>query len=486
MPQYDLVIADASIVRPNRSDVPIMDVAIRGEKVVAVGPGLQSSGREIIDGSGLLCFPGAIDAHCHWGIYNPLEEDAISESRAAAQGGVTAALTYFRSGAYYLNRSGPYSELFPEVLRRCDGNSYIDYGFHLAPITRQHISEIPTLIKRFGVTSFKIFMFYGVHGLHGRSDKQDSFLMTEPHERYDLGHFEFIMRAVKKAESLFPSLANELSLSVHCENGEILRAYSEIVEGRRDLFGLEAYSESRPPHAEGLAILEASYLAHTTGITTLNLLHLSSAAAIEAALLARQAFPAVRIGSEVTVGHLLNDTESDSGALAKVNPPIRPRSDVNALWQAVSEGVIDWIVSDHACCKQAAKLGPDPEDIWSAKSGFGGTEYLFSAILSEGTKRGLSLNRVAELISWNPARRFGLLAKGDIAEGFDADLVLVDPSEEWTIRAASSESAQEYSPFEGLTMRGRVRDVILRGRAILRGGAVVGEPSGHYLHRPVL
>ena len=91
---------------------------------------------------------------------------------------------------------------------------------------------------------------------------------------------------------------------------------------------------------------------------------------------------------------------------------------------------------------------------------------------------------MAQLTSWNPARRFGLNAKGDIAEGMDADLALVDPHETWTIRAEESESTQGYSPFEGLELSARVKATFLRGELICENGTVVGEPCGRYLHRP--
>ena len=133
---------------------------------------------------------------------------------------------------------------------------------------------------------------------------------------------------------------------------------------------------------------------------------------------------------------------------AKVNPPIRPREDVEALWQAVLDRKIDWIVSDHACCSAEQKWSKDdPDNIWLAKSGFGGTEYLLSGVISEGSKRGLSYNRMAELLSFNPAQRFGLLNKGDIAPGFDADIVLVDPHESFTVHAAKSESHRDTRPL---------------------------------------
>jgi allantoinase len=122
--------------------------------------------------------------------------------------------------------------------------------------------------------------------------------------------------------------------------------------------------------------------------------------------------------------------------------------------------------------------------VWLAKAGFGGTEYLLSGVFSEGTRRGLSPGRVAELTSWNPARRFGIGGKGDIAPGYDADLVLLDPDRSVAIRASESPSAQGYTPFEGLTLRGQVMTTILRGHVVYDGGRIVGRPRGQYLRRP--
>jgi allantoinase len=200
----------------------------------------------------------------------------------------------------------------------------------------------------------------------------------------------------------------------------------------------------------------------------------------------QKVFPHIAFRREVTVGHLLLDTDCECAVHAKVNPPIRPRDDVEALWQAVLDRKIDWIVSDHACCSSEQKWAQDdPTNIWLAKSGFGGTEYLLSGVLSEGSKRGMSYNRMAELLSWNPAQRFGLLSKGDIAPGFDADIALVDPGESFVVRAAESESNQGYSPFEGQELTGRVKSTFLRGDLIYHNGKIVGPARGRYLRRPL-
>jgi allantoinase len=482
----DLIVKNVRIVRPNVREVVQGDIAISGGKFVAVEKNIPvAQAKAIHDGKGLLAFPGVVDAHMHTGIYSPLAEDAVSESRAAAQGGVTTSLNYFRSGQYYLNKGGPYAEFFPEVLKISEGKFHVDYGFHLAPMDGRHISEIEDLVEKFGVSSFKIFMFYGSHGLHGRSDAQRDFLMIGREDRYDYAHFEFVMRGVQAARERFPERSSQISLSLHCETAEIMTAYTKIIEARKDLDGLAAYHESRPPHSEGLAVFIASYLANETSLPTINLLHLSSRKALTAALQMAEVFPHIDFRREVTIGHLVLDTNSSAGVLAKVNPPIRPREDVEFLWQKVLEGKVDWVVSDHACCRHETKAAKHAlGNIWLAKSGFGGTEYLLAALLSEGAKRGLPLHRVAELTSYNPAKRFGANAKGDIAPGLDADLVLVDPKATWTIRAADSESTQGYTPFEGLELGFKVRTTFLRGEAIYDNGKVVGAPRGRYLHRP--
>lgn len=484
-PVLDKIIKNVRVVRPHQDAVELVDLGIKDGKFAQIAPYISpDETKEVFDAQNLLGFPGVVDAHMHIGIYQPLDQDAVTETKAAATGGVTTSLNYIRTGQYYLNKGGSYRDFFPEVLALSQGNFFVDYGYHIAPISASHIDEMQMLFEEYGIESFKIFMFYGGYGLHGLSDQQNLFLMINKEERYDFAHFEFIMRGLTKLRELYPEASDRLSLSLHCEVAEILNAYTKIVQQDSSLTGLKAYSAARPPHSEGLAICIASYLAHETNCLNINLLHLSSRKAVEAALMMQTIFPHINFRREVTVGHLLLDVDTPTGKWAKVNPPIRSRAEVEYLWQAVLNRQVDWIVSDHACCSAEKKASQkDPNNIWLAKSGFGGTEYLLSGVFSEGSKRGMSYNHMAELLSWNPARRFGLSSKGDIAVGYDADLVLLDPNETFVVRATESESQQGYTPFEGLELTGRVKTTFLRGSLIYHNGQVLGSPTGRYLKR---
>ena len=132
---FDTVIKNARVVRPNKTSVDCLDIAIKDGKIARLGPDIQADhAKQVFDAKNRLAFPGCVDAHMHIGIYAPLAQDAVSESKAAAMGGVTSSLNYLRTGHYYLNRGGPYREFMPEVYKQSEGRFWVDYGFHLAPI----------------------------------------------------------------------------------------------------------------------------------------------------------------------------------------------------------------------------------------------------------------------------------------------------------------------------------------------------------------
>ena len=220
----DTLIRNVRVVRPGGTGAEDLDIGIADGRFARIEANIDpAEATEVVDGGGKLAFPGLVDAHTHVGIYSPLAEDAATESKAAAMGGVTSMLTYFRTGQYYLNKGGPYAEFYPEVLEISDGHYWVDYAYHLAPISSSHIDEMESLLVDHGVCSFKIFMFYGGYGLHGKTDKdaQKQFLMIGDDDSYDIAHFEFIMRGARRLMQKYPQYADQISVSLHCELAEI-------------------------------------------------------------------------------------------------------------------------------------------------------------------------------------------------------------------------------------------------------------------------
>ena len=263
-----------------------------------------------------------------------------------------------------------------------------------------------------------------------------------------------------------------------------MAAYTKLVEEDGSLTGLHAYHASRPPHSEGLAVTIASYLAHETDLATINLLHLSSAKAMDAAMRMAGAFPHVDFRREVTIGHLLADVDTANGAFGKVNPPIRPREDVEALWEHVLAGDVDWVVSTTPAARRSRRCRPSIPTTsgWPSRAS-AAPSTCSRACTARAPSAGLSPAAVARLVSTNPARRYGLTGKGSLEVGNDADIVLLDPDRSYVVHAEDSPSSQGYTPFEGHELTGQVRDVWLRGSRILEGGNVVGQPIGQYQSR---
>lgn len=477
MSRYDTVVLNGQAVLPGRGAIRA-DIAIKDGRIAAIATDIAASeADEVIDARNKLVLPGAVDAHFHLGIYRNITADAESETTSSLVGGVTSIISYFRTGSHYLEKSGPYQEIFPEVLAATEGHSRVDYGYHLAPMTRSQIAEIDWLVNDQGVTSFKYYMFYKGLDLAGASSDARGYTMSDS---YDLGHLFEIMEQVAETQGTRTD-GSRVSLSIHCEQPELIRVFMERVQKAGILKGLEAYSAGRPPLTEQLSIAEVGVLAGATSCP-INFLHLSSAEALQGAVKVKREYPALDARIETTLHHLMLTYESYSDQRGKVNPPIRSAHDVEALWGGVKRGEVDWVCSDHACCSETHKEG----DMWKALPGFGGTALIYPVLLTEGTKRGLSLEHVVNLAATNAAKAYGLAPrKGSIAVGCDADLAIVDMNETYTVTPGRLLSAQEYTPFEGMALTGWATRTLLRGQTVYANGKVVGTPSGTYLKRPI-
>jgi allantoinase len=173
------------------------------------------------------------------------------------------------------------------------------------------------------------------------------------------------------------------------------------------------------------------------------------------------------------------------GGFGKINPPLRSTEHMAGLWQLLHSDVVDMVSSDHAPWPRDRK--DNRQDIFANASGTPGVETLLPLLYSEGVAAGrLSISQLARLLSENPARTFHLWPrKGQIAAGSDADLVILDPAVEWTMRAADLQSAAGWTPYEGRTMRGRIRQTLVRGRVVFDGKTVTASPGYGAFIRPI-
>lgn len=479
MSRYDLVIKNGNLVIP-KFGVVKADIGIVKEKISAISKDIDAKdAAKVVEASGKYVFPGAVDSHFHIGIFRPMDEDAKSESMSAAWGGVTTICSYFRTGKNYLNKSGPYKEIFPEVLEKSKNSFYTDYVYHITIMNPEQMNEIEMLVSEFGVSTFKYFMFYKMLDLTGALGSDKYLLLNTS---YDLGFLYNYMKEVARVNEKYGQYGR-ISLSIHCEQPEIINAATQYMRQHESGNTLKDYSDARPTFSEKMAIKEVEVLVSQTKCPV-NLLHLSSIDAIEAGKEVVERHPELNILLEGTLHHLGLSNDIKYGRLGKVNPPIREREHVEGLWKAVIDGDLKTVVSDSACSSKKIKEG----DIWTSLAGFGGTEIMFPLLLTEGyRKHGLSLERVAELTSYNPAIYHELYPKkGTISISSDADLTIIDLEKEKEVSVDTLHSAQDFTPFEGIKYKGWPTHTILRGKVVFENDKIVGEPGdGQYIKRPV-
>jgi allantoinase len=447
MAQYDLLLRHGTLV--TAAGVSQADLAIADEQIVAIAPELAGSAREEIDASNLHIFPGVIDAHVHFNEPGRTHwEGFATGTRALAAGGTT---TFFDMP---LNSTPPTLDATSFRLKQqaAQASAYVDFALWggLVPGNLDRLEELAEC----GVIGLKAFM---------SNSGIDDFQAVD-----DMTLYEGMQRAAQLG----------LIVAVHAENDQITGVLARRAQEQGQT-GVRDYLASRPVVAELEAIERAILFAQETGCS-LHIVHVSSGRGVRLVAAARTR--GVDVSCE-TCPHYLVLTEDDVealGAIAKCAPPIRSQAEQQALWQHLLSGNIPMVASDHSPAPADMKTGSDFFQVWG---GISGCQSLLQLLLTEGyVRRRLALPLVASITAEYVARRFHVSPqKGCIAPGCDADLVLVNLQESFSLQASDLLYRHAHSPYVGRKLSGRVQRTLVRGQTVSLNGKIVATPSGRLL-----
>ena len=451
---YSLMIRGARIYAPE--DLGIGDIAVSNGKIAAVGADLPGSAEKEIDASGLLAMPGILETHAHmllpFGGTRTMN-DFYDGTRAGAYGGVTTLIDFADQvkGGSILQAKASRVAL---AGRQCA----VDFSFHctLTDITEETLQAIPALISE-GFTSFKFYTAYKAGGLY---------VSCEDMER------------------AFRSIARHGGIAtVHAEDEAVINAATERLreQGRTSC---RYFMESRPADAERSAVRTLISLARGTGVKLL-IRHVSSAEG------ARLIEDAQKEGLEVygeTCPHYLYFDESvyekDNAADYIVNPPIRTAGDREGIWRVLAGDTVFTIGTDDCAFYRCQKRVSD--QFCDIPGGMPGIETRLVLLYELGVRSGrISMERLAEMTSANPAKLYGLWpGKGALRAGSDADIVLLNPDQDYILQADMLHEKTDYTPFEGVRLHSRVEKTIFRGGILVDGGRDYAIPgAGNLLKR---
>jgi dihydropyrimidinase len=449
----DLRLSGATVVLPGgcqRCDLLIHEGVIAG----VISPGADAPAAETLDVSGRHVLPGVVDAHVHLAddiTFPKTPEEVRPETAAAAAGGITTLIAY-------LMTAEPYDDAFPVALRTMEADAAVDFGFHFCISTREQLEALGHYVADLGVSSFKFFMNF----------------RTDEGERLGLpGNDDGFLFELLEAAAAHGAIVNP-----HAENADLIKLLARrgALEGEGS--PLELWDRSRPGYVEAEALQRIGFWSLLAG-ADLHAVHVTNATSLRVLSALRE--QRRNISVETCPHYLTLDTSQDIGVNGKVNPPLRPAGDREALWDAIVAGLVDTIGSDHVPRSGRFKQG----GVVKASPGFPGMQQLLPLVLTEGhLRRGVPLERLVDLVSTRPADIFGLAdRKGAIRPGADADLVVVDLDSGSTITADTELSGAGFTPWEGVDTGVRVERTILRGQTVFANGAVADHRRGQYLPR---
>lgn len=449
MSDFDLVLAGA-VVLPDRL-VERGFVAARDGKIALVGRGEPPAARERhIFGRGLI-LPGAIDAQVH-SLSQKNQEDFVWSTRSAAAGGVTTIVDMpYDEGALVSS-----ARAVRNKVEHASGQARVDFALYGTIDPEEGPARIVEQVEA-GVASFKFSTF-------GTDPKR--FPRIPPQLLY----------------AVFAAIApTGLAAGVHNENHEAVEAFLKQVKAS-EITDWRAHGLSRPPITELLAMAEIYETGAATGCPA-HVVHCSVGRGYE--LAARYRAEGYAATVEACIHYLTLDEEHDAarlGGKAKINPPIRPRAEVETLWRHVAAGNVTLVSTDHVSWSEDRKTDPD---MLKNASGVPGLEVMVPLFVKGALERGIPLFWAARLMAENPARHFRIdHVKGALTVGRDADIVVLTPEPFVYDAAASGNNVVGWSPYNGLTLPWRVGGTWLRGVQAFDGRRVLADPGGGRFVRP--
>jgi allantoinase len=429
--RYDLVVRSRRAVLPDGTRPAA--VAVSGSAIAAIGDyGERLEAGQEVDLGDLALLPGLVDTHVHVNEPGRTEwEGFATATRAAAAGGVTTICDM------PLNSLPPTVSVAALEDKRAAaaGKCWVDVAFWGGAVPG-NAAELGPLHEA-GVVGFKCFLI-------------------------DSGVPEFPPLEVAELRSVLGSLAAlDALLIVHAEDAAEIKPASGRDYG--------SFLASRPPVSERRAIEKVISAAAATGARA-HIVHLSAAECV--AMIAGAKAAGIRLTAETCPHYLYFAAEQvpDGATEFKCCPPVRDAINREALWRGLEAGVIDCIVSDHSPCPPELKA-PDTGDFGQAWGGIASLQLGLSAVWTVARRRGRTLDDVARWMAAAPAALAGLLAKGRLAPGCDADLVAFDPDEAYTVDPARLQHRHLVTPYAGRTLTGRVRQTWLRGTPLLEGAS---------------